>query len=192
MAHQQARVAEHADHQRRTRLFGKLGFLSQAEAPGGPVQLRGDEQIHEDALVVEQLVLSHIGTELNPEKLDLLVKTFARRDAAARRAVSFPPYRRPVPIEQVYVDLLKNPLIVGETRATLLAVLEEATGQAFQGDQWRFVDWATQTEAGRAMQLDLESPPPWELADHRPRSLSATTDDAQESRPEVSRCSGGD
>ncbi len=147
---------------------------------------------NEDALVVEQLVLSHIGTELNPEKLDLLVKTFARRDAAARRAVSFPPYRRPVPIEQVYVDLLKNPLIVGETRATLLAVLEEATGQAFQGDQWRFVDWATQTEAGRAMQLDLESPPPWELADHRPRSLSATTDDAQESRPEVSRCSGGD
>ena len=58
-------------------------------------------------------------------------------------------------------DLLKSPFIVGKARANLLKGLEQATGQTFSGDLWSFVDWATQTDAGRALRLDLEGPPPW-------------------------------
>jgi hypothetical protein len=73
-------------------------------------------------------------------------------------------YHRPVRIEQVYLDLLKSPFVVGEARANLLEGLEQATGQKFNGDLWSFVDWATRTDAGRALKLDLEGPPPWSSA----------------------------
>jgi hypothetical protein len=70
-------------------------------------------------------------------------------------------YPHPVRIEQVYVDLLKSPFMVGEARAELLKGLEQATGQKFSGNLWSFVDWATETDAGRALGLDLEGPSPW-------------------------------
>ncbi len=75
--------------------------------------------------------------------------------------VSLSIYPHPVRIEQVYVDLLKSPLLVGDARAELLKGLEKAAGQTFSGDLWSFVDWATNTDAGRALKLDLEGPPPW-------------------------------
>jgi hypothetical protein len=72
-------------------------------------------------------------------------------------------YPHPVRIEQVYVDLLKSPFLVGEAQAEVLDGLEKSTGQTFSGDLWNFVDWATQTKAGRSLNLDLESPPPWQV-----------------------------
>ena len=63
-------------------------------------------------------------------------------------------------IEQVYVDLLKSPFVVGDARTELLKGLERATGQTFSEDLWKLVDWATKTEAGRALGLDLDAPPP--------------------------------
>jgi hypothetical protein len=54
---------------------------------------------------------------------------------------------------QGYVDLLQLPLMVGDARKALLAGLEELTGQKFEGDVWRFMDWATGTEEGRKLRL---------------------------------------
>jgi hypothetical protein len=115
----------------------------------------------EETIAVQQRVLEKIPTRSNLESLNLLAETFAKCGSALRKTVSFPPYRHPVRIEQAYVDLLKKPLIVGKARTALVDALEKASGQVFDGDQWRFVDWATQTEAGRAMKLDLKGQPSW-------------------------------
>ncbi|MEP7008695.1 MAG: hypothetical protein ABJC13_00075 [Acidobacteriota bacterium] len=82
-------------------------------------------------------------------------------------------YPHPVRVEQVYVDLLKSPFLVGEAQAALLKGLEQSTGQTFSGDLWNFVDWATQTKAGRALNLDLDSPPPWQVGS----AAEVSTDD---------------
>ena len=57
---------------------------------------------------------------------------------------------------QKYVDLLALPLVVEENRKSLLDGLEPLTGATFDGDLWRFVDWATTTDKGRSMHLQLE------------------------------------
>jgi len=75
--------------------------------------------------------------------------------------VSLSNYSEPVRVEQVYADLLKYPILQGPARKELLEGLEKATGQSFSGDLWSFVDWATKTPEGRALGLDLDSPPPW-------------------------------
>ena len=54
---------------------------------------------------------------------------------------------------QIYVDLLELPLVVGLAREKLLAGLERITGQTFEGNIWQFMDWATNTEDGRKMNL---------------------------------------
>ncbi len=59
---------------------------------------------------------------------------------------------------QKYVDLLALPLVVGGNRKALLDGLEPEplTGAKFEGDLWRFVDWATTTDKGKSMHLQLE------------------------------------
>jgi hypothetical protein len=59
---------------------------------------------------------------------------------------------------QTYVDLLGLPLVVGDARKALLDGLDQLTGEAFEGDLWRFVDWATESDEGKALQLDLGGP----------------------------------
>jgi hypothetical protein len=60
---------------------------------------------------------------------------------------------------QKYVDLLAVPLVVGEARTPLLEGLETLTGAKFEGDLWKFVDWATTTDRGKAMHLQLDKRP---------------------------------
>jgi len=59
---------------------------------------------------------------------------------------------------QAYVDLLRLPLVVGGARKALLDGLEQLTGEKFEGDLWRFVDWATESDKGKALRLDLGGP----------------------------------
>jgi hypothetical protein len=54
------------------------------------------------------------------------------------------------------VDLLALPLVVDENRKALLDGLEPLTGAKFDGDLRRFVEWATTTDKGKAMHLQLE------------------------------------
>jgi hypothetical protein len=56
---------------------------------------------------------------------------------------------------QAYIDLLRLPLMVGDARKALLDGLEQLTGEKFEGDLWRFVDWATESNRGQALRLDL-------------------------------------
>ena len=68
---------------------------------------------------------------------------------------------------QMYVDLLRSPVVVGkttnvpltpqsvDTRKSLLDGLEKITGRQFEGDLWRFVDWATTAQEGKSLHLDL-------------------------------------
>lgn len=56
---------------------------------------------------------------------------------------------------QAYVDLLRLPLVVGDARKALLDGLEQIAGEKFEGDLWRFMDWATESEEGKALRLDL-------------------------------------
>jgi predicted sugar kinase/membrane protein implicated in regulation of membrane protease activity len=57
---------------------------------------------------------------------------------------------------QKYVDLLALPLIIEENRKTLVDGLEALSGAKFDGNMWRFVDWATMTDKGKSMKLELE------------------------------------
>jgi hypothetical protein len=59
---------------------------------------------------------------------------------------------------QAYVDLLRLPLVVGYARKALLDGLDQLTGEKFGGDLWRFVDWATESDEGKALRLDLGGP----------------------------------
>jgi hypothetical protein len=54
---------------------------------------------------------------------------------------------------QQLINLLKWPLSVGMLRSTLLDVLEQQTGQKFDGHLWKMVTWA------QANGLDVKSPP---------------------------------
>ncbi len=56
---------------------------------------------------------------------------------------------------QAYIDLLRLPLVVGDARKALLDGLDQLAGEKFEGDLWRFVDWATESERGQALRLDL-------------------------------------
>jgi hypothetical protein len=59
---------------------------------------------------------------------------------------------------QAYVDLLRLPLVVEDPRKALLDGLEKLTGEEFEGDLWRFVDLATESDKGKALRLDLAGP----------------------------------
>lgn len=54
---------------------------------------------------------------------------------------------------QQLIDLMKWPTCVGEVRAPLLAKLEQQTGQKFEGNVWKMVEWA------QANGYDVTSPP---------------------------------
>ena len=58
---------------------------------------------------------------------------------------------------QQYIELLKLPLVVGEGRKALLSSLEKLTHEKFDGNIWRFVDWASQSPEGQSLHLDLRS-----------------------------------
>ena len=57
---------------------------------------------------------------------------------------------------QPYVDLLKG---YGggfvQSRKAILNIIEVKTGQKFDGDKWRFVEWATSEDAAK-FHLDLD------------------------------------
>jgi hypothetical protein len=58
---------------------------------------------------------------------------------------------------QSLVDLLKSmPGAMPPIRAAALGALERKTGAKFDGDLWKFVDWATTDPEGRALELRLE------------------------------------
>lgn len=54
---------------------------------------------------------------------------------------------------QQLIDIMKWPTCVGEVRAPLLAKLEQQTGQKFDGNVWKMVEWA------QANGYDVTSPP---------------------------------
>jgi energy-coupling factor transporter ATP-binding protein EcfA2 len=133
-----------------------------------------------DALASLALALASLSAKLDRKDiapaLDILVVRMSREWNGAwlarltATAVAFGPSlpshvspsanSEPVRVEQVYVDLLKSPFVVGQARSQLLAGLEKATGQSFADNLWNFVDWATKTPEGRALGLDLDGPPP--------------------------------
>jgi hypothetical protein len=47
------------------------------------------------------------------------------------------------------------PLLVGDARKALLDGIDRISGEKFEGDLWRFVDWATVSDRGKALRLDL-------------------------------------
>jgi len=63
--------------------------------------------------------------------------------------VAVPRKRNP----QQLIDLMKWPTCVGEVRAPLLAKLELQTGQKFEGNVWKMVEWA------QVNGYDVKSPP---------------------------------
>jgi len=111
-----------------------------------------------------EALVTRAGHESFVDFLTPLTEDLVTLGPALPNPVSLSIYPHPVRVEQVYVDLLKSPFIVGDARAELLKGLEQATGQTFSGDIWSFVAWATETDAGRALGLDLEGPPPWSSA----------------------------
>lgn len=54
---------------------------------------------------------------------------------------------------QALINALKWPVSVGALRSSLLDMLEKQTGQKFDGNLWKMVDWAQQNG------LDVKSPP---------------------------------
>ncbi|MGI8425970.1 MAG: hypothetical protein ACR2M4_05095 [Actinomycetota bacterium] len=43
-------------------------------------------------------------------------------------------------------------------RKMLLDGLDQITGEKFEGNLWRFVDWAIESERGKSLRLDLGGP----------------------------------
>ncbi len=123
--------------------------------------LRGKLNNQSSVTPAFEALATRAGREWDVDSLTSLTQGLGALGPALPNPVSLSVYPHPVRVEQVYVDLLKSPFIVGKARANLLKGLEQATGQTFSGDLWSFVDWATQTDAGRALRLDLEGPPPW-------------------------------
>jgi hypothetical protein len=54
---------------------------------------------------------------------------------------------------QELIDIIKFPTCVREFRVTLLAKLEQQTGQKFEGNVWKMAEWA------QANGYDVKSPP---------------------------------
>ena len=113
-------------------LSGKLG--SGAVQPGA-------------AALVERMK-----TETDSDRLSSLGEALAALSKKAASSTS--PADSPVSIAD-YVELLRQPFMVGEARKTLLDGLGKITHQDFHGDLWQFVDWA-QTEEGRKLVPSLE------------------------------------
>lgn len=98
-------------------------------------------------------VLEHLKKETSARILTSLAETWSRLEPIAYRDVS-----RSKRL-QVYVDLLNHPLVVGESRQALLEGVEQIVGESFDGDHWSFVDWATESEEGKKLNLDLNGRP---------------------------------
>jgi hypothetical protein len=92
-----------------------------------------------DAQPLAGALASQIKTEWNLECLTDMARAWVALEAVGRTQID-------VPSVAAYTDLLKQPLVVGKARNTLLGGLGKLTGQEFDGDVWRFVTWVTGRE----------------------------------------------
>jgi hypothetical protein len=100
-------------------------------------------------------------TEWDPMSLRGLTHALTGLAPRLTSPILLPIYGHPVTTAQVYADLLKQPMVVGDARSVLMDGLEQTTGTKFGNNIWQFVSWATETDAGRSLNLDLENPPQW-------------------------------
>ena len=134
---------------------GSLAGLGRSLARLGP------KTVDSTMLGPANLVLVALKTEWNEERLRALAIALDELMQRLPTPIPFLVYGHPVTKEQVFVDLLKRPSVVGRARAAVLDGLEKTTGAKFGTNVWQFVDWATETDAGRGLKLDLENPPRW-------------------------------
>jgi chorismate mutase len=94
-----------------------------------------------ESMVKDLIALVKNNVNLNLEVLDIiedLENKFGSKDTGASSRL------------QSYVDLLKGYRGgVAWSRITLLKIMEVITGQKFEGDKWRFVEWATSQDASK-------------------------------------------
>jgi hypothetical protein len=149
-------------------LCGHLDSKS-AQAAATPLLERMKVETDAEALSALGEALASIAGKLRPEDARLAMnilfqawkanagqgisgKAWAPLEAAADRD-------EPIPMRlQKYVDLLALPLATGTK--DFIDGLEPLTGQKFDGDLWHFVDWAVNSERGKAMHLNLDQRPP--------------------------------
>lgn len=139
-----------------------------AQAASTPLLERMKVETDVDALSALGEALGPIAGKLRPEDARLAMnilfqawkanagegisgKAWAPLEAAADRD-------EPIPLRlQKYVDLMALPVATwGEG---FIDGLEPLTGQKFEGDLWKFVDWAVNSKEGKAMHLNLDQRP---------------------------------
>lgn len=99
------------------------------------------------AQILFQDLLTRMKHEQDPSLLAALVKM-----ALAMENQSTIDTQPDSPVQlQPYVDLLKGYVGGGfvQSRKAILNIIEVKTGQKFDGDKWRFVEWATSKDAAK-------------------------------------------
>jgi hypothetical protein len=97
-----------------------------------------------------------------PARRTLIIKELIRITSAWRKPLALGALKRPVSVQQLYIDLLKECFVGAEEWKLLVQALQTASGRSTDSGLWDYVTWTEQNDAGRALGLDWNRPPPWE------------------------------
>ena len=96
-----------------------------------------------------------------PAKRCLLIREIVRATSAWPSTLALSTYKRAIPAQQLYVDLLKEPWVFAEEWQVLVGALQATSGLPTGGNLWSYLAWSEQNAAGRSLGLDWQSAPPW-------------------------------
>ena len=108
---------------------------------------------------VETLVADLFKARL-PSKRDALIREIVQVTSAWRKPITLAAYRRAIPIQQLYVDLLKRFFVNEDDWKVLVRALQTTSGRPTESSLWEYVIWTEQDSSGRSLGLDWDSPPP--------------------------------
>lgn len=99
-----------------------------------------------------------------PSKRNALIQEILNLTSGWRKPLTLAAYERPISVQQLYVDLLKEFLVDDDAWRALVRGLLSTSGRPANTDVWDYADWTEHSDEGRSLAVDWNSPPPLPMA----------------------------